>query len=115
MGSKGFTLEPRLHLCIIFFFLLVRLGFELRALLATQMLHHSIHTSSPFCSGYFGDGGGCPGTDPPDLSLPRGWDYSRDHLCWENTALSRTTLVPKAQDYYYPLFPHKSWPHTSVP
>jgi hypothetical protein len=71
MGSKGFTLEPRLHLCIIFFFLLVRLGFELRALLATQMLHHSIHTSSPFCSGYFGDGGGVTWNRSPRSQPPK--------------------------------------------
>jgi hypothetical protein len=44
-----------------------------------------IHTPSPFCSGYFGDGGltnysprltlKCDDSDP---SLPSTWDYRRD-------------------------------------
>jgi hypothetical protein len=37
---------------MFYLFILVGLGFELRA------SHHCLnHTSSPFCSGYFGDGG----------------------------------------------------------
>jgi hypothetical protein len=36
-----------------FFFLLVGLGFELGS---KQALYRLSHTSSPFCSGYFGDG-----------------------------------------------------------
>jgi hypothetical protein len=41
---------------VFFLFLLVGLGFELRALhLQGGIL---CHTSSPFCSGYFGGGGG---------------------------------------------------------
>jgi hypothetical protein len=45
------------------------------------------HTSSPFCSGYFGDGGlmnYLPGLtlnhDFPDLSLPCIWDYRNESL-----------------------------------
>jgi hypothetical protein len=30
--------------------------FDLKALLAKQVPYHLSHTSSPFCSGYFGDG-----------------------------------------------------------
>jgi hypothetical protein len=38
-------------------FFTVGLVFELRAFtLAKQALYHLSHTSSPFCSGYFGDG-----------------------------------------------------------
>jgi hypothetical protein len=42
-----------------FFFFLVELGFELRTspLQSIQAHYHLNHTSSPFCSGYFGDGG----------------------------------------------------------
>jgi hypothetical protein len=32
------------------------LGFELRALLAKQVLYYLGYTFSPFCSGYFEDG-----------------------------------------------------------
>jgi hypothetical protein len=39
-----------------FFLFLVGLGFELR-LLAKQLIYHLSHTSSPFCSGYFGEVG----------------------------------------------------------
>jgi hypothetical protein len=48
---------------------LVELGFEL----AEQVLYCLSHTSSPFCSGYFGDyylPGVALNHDPPDLSLP---------------------------------------------
>jgi hypothetical protein len=39
-------------------FFLAGLGFELKSLaLAKQVLYCLRHTSSPFCSGYFGDGG----------------------------------------------------------
>jgi hypothetical protein len=38
-----------------FFFFLERLEFELRTL-HLQVLYHLNHTSSPFCSAYFGDG-----------------------------------------------------------
>jgi hypothetical protein len=51
--------------------------------LAKQMFYCLSHTSSPFCSGYFGDGGGlmkflprlASSHDPPNLSLPSSWDY----------------------------------------
>jgi hypothetical protein len=43
------------------------------------------HSSRPFCSGYFGDGGliiSLPGLTlslhPPDFSLPVSWDYRRE-------------------------------------
>jgi hypothetical protein len=54
---------------------LIELGFELRA---SNKLHYLSHNSSPFCSGYFGDGGVswtiCPGwpetmiLTPPPIS-----------------------------------------------
>jgi hypothetical protein len=50
-----------------FFFLMV-LGFELGFALARQELHCCLsHVSSPFYSGYFGDGGldFCPGLSEP--------------------------------------------------
>jgi hypothetical protein len=49
---------------------------------AKQALYPFSHTSNPFCSGYFGDGGliNClPGLTSnlhaPDLSFPSNWDY----------------------------------------
>jgi hypothetical protein len=61
---------------------LVELGFDFRAsYLAQQELYYLSHTSSPFCSGYFGDSlvnyfPGLPSNhDPPDHSLPSSWDY----------------------------------------
>jgi hypothetical protein len=42
------------HLLCDFFFL-VGLGFELSLTLTKQVLYSLNHTSSPFCSGYFGD------------------------------------------------------------
>jgi hypothetical protein len=52
--------------CYLFFsFFLMGLGFELKELhFANQKLYHMSHTSSPFCSSYFGDGDSrtiCPG------------------------------------------------------
>jgi hypothetical protein len=51
-------------------------------MLAKQAFYHLSHNSSPFCSGYFGDGGVLnyfPGLalncDPLDLSLPSKRDY----------------------------------------
>jgi hypothetical protein len=61
---------------LFFFFFLVGLGFELRAL-QLQSRRCLNHTSSPFCSGYFGGWSlqnFLPGLTlnlhPPDLSLP---------------------------------------------
>jgi hypothetical protein len=52
------------------------LGFELGFALAKQALHHLSHISSPFCSGYFEDGGVnnylprlALNLSPPSLSL----------------------------------------------
>jgi hypothetical protein len=59
--------------------------FELR--LAKQVLYHLSHTSCPFCSGYFGDGGlenYLPGLalnhDPPNLNLSSSQDYRHESL-----------------------------------
>jgi hypothetical protein len=60
------------------FFFNVRLGFEFRALcMQSRPLYCLSHISSPFCSGYFGDGGLviylpklASDCDLPDLSLP---------------------------------------------
>jgi hypothetical protein len=41
----------------IIFFVGVGLGFELSFIFAKQVLYYLSHTSSPFFSGYFGDGG----------------------------------------------------------
>jgi hypothetical protein len=62
-------------------FFLLGLGFELRALVfAKQELYHMSHTSSPFSSGYFGDGGLtsyllelASDLNPLDLSLLRSY------------------------------------------
>jgi hypothetical protein len=43
-----------LHAFVVFFCFLAGEGFELRA---KQVLYHLNHTSRPFCSGYFGNGG----------------------------------------------------------
>jgi hypothetical protein len=57
----------------LFYFILAGLGFELHFRLAKQVLYDLSHTSSPFCSGYFGENylpwlvSNC---NPPDLSLP---------------------------------------------
>jgi hypothetical protein len=63
-------------------FVLVGLGFELRALHLQSRHYHLNQTSSPFCSGYFGDGGlmNClpklaSNLSPLDLSLSSSWDY----------------------------------------
>jgi hypothetical protein len=48
------TLSPFLFFLFFFFFFLVGLGFGLRP--AKQVFYCLSHTSSPFCSGYFGDG-----------------------------------------------------------
>jgi hypothetical protein len=51
------VLQSRTWETFFFFFFLVIRGFELRAyVLARQELYHFSHASSPFCSGYFGDG-----------------------------------------------------------
>jgi hypothetical protein len=49
-GRKG------MFVCLVVYFL-VGLGFELRALHLQSRCSTVSHTSSPFCSGYFGDGG----------------------------------------------------------
>jgi hypothetical protein len=51
--------ELSLNLTIFYLFIfLVGLEFELRSSrLQCRRLYHLSHTSSPFCSGYFGDGG----------------------------------------------------------
>jgi hypothetical protein len=49
--------QSEVDLFFSFFFFLVGLGFEVRAIkFAKQMLYCSSHASSPFCSDYFGDG-----------------------------------------------------------
>jgi hypothetical protein len=61
------------------FFLFCSIGVWTQGfVLAKQMLYHLSHTSSPFCSGYFGDGslmnylpGLASNCDPPHLSFPR--------------------------------------------
>jgi hypothetical protein len=68
----------------------VGLGFALRAFELTKQAHPRHLSSSPFYSGYFGDGGGSglrnylPGLalnhDPPNLSLPRSPDYRHEPL-----------------------------------
>jgi hypothetical protein len=62
----------------------VGLGFELRD---SYLLYHLSHTSSPFFSGYFGDGGlkkylpGLVWNDKhPDLSLLSSQDYKHETL-----------------------------------
>jgi hypothetical protein len=62
--------------------------------LTKQVLHHLSHTSSPFCSGYFGDGvlnylrRLALNHDLPNLSLPSSWNYRCGPLalglliCW---------------------------------
>jgi hypothetical protein len=75
------------HLYFFFFFVFlsfVGVGFELRALHLQSRCSTTYHTSSPFFSAYFGDGGRglrlyLPGLalncNPPDLSLPSSKDY----------------------------------------
>jgi hypothetical protein len=41
------------YLTLVFVYLFVELGFELKSLLARQELCHLSHPTSPFCSGYF--------------------------------------------------------------
>jgi hypothetical protein len=41
---------------VFFFFFVVALGLIEGFALAKQVLYHLSHTSSPFCSSYFGDG-----------------------------------------------------------
>jgi hypothetical protein len=44
---------------VCLFVCLLRLGFSPQGfMLAKQVLYHLSHISSPFCYGYFGDGGG---------------------------------------------------------
>jgi hypothetical protein len=54
-NGKRYFLKERekrgIALFYFFFFLFLGLGFAL----AKQVLYHLSHTSSPFCSGYFGD------------------------------------------------------------
>jgi hypothetical protein len=70
-----------------FFFFLVGWSLNLGLILAKQALYPMSHTSSPFYSGYFGDGGlmNCLprlvlNLNPPDLGLPSSWDYSCELL-----------------------------------
>jgi hypothetical protein len=83
----GNTARTFLQVCIIIFFFFVGLVFELfrickAALL--QLLYQLSHTSSSFCSGYFGDGclvnclpGLASNLSPPNLSSPSSYDYRR--------------------------------------
>jgi hypothetical protein len=71
------TIQKHVFFVWVFFFFLVGLEFELSFTLAKQVLYGLIHTSSPFCSAYFKDGGlsNClprlaSNHDSPDLSLP---------------------------------------------
>jgi hypothetical protein len=69
--------RPVLHLCYSFLYVCGTGVWTHVFMLAKQALNLLSHTSSPFCSGYFGDGVSrtvCPGwplTDPPDVSLPK--------------------------------------------
>jgi hypothetical protein len=65
------------HKSLISFSFLVGWNLNSGLHVAKQVLFHLSHTSSPFCSGDFGDGGllyyllGLASNhDPPDLSLP---------------------------------------------
>jgi hypothetical protein len=91
----------------LFVCLFVFEGFEL----AKQALYCSSHTSSPFCSNYFGDR--VPHTiclsDPPNLSLPSTYDYRYEspsqpmawmHACIPATkgSTNRMTVVQSGPD-----------------
>jgi hypothetical protein len=74
------------------------MGLEFGFVLAKQVLHHLSHALSPFCSGYFGDGGLTNyltglvlNHDPPDLRsllLVSGW-----HVFSLRTYLQRTRVT----------------------
>jgi hypothetical protein len=52
-------------------------------ILAKQVLYCFSHTTSPFCTDYFADGispGLASNHDPPNLSLPSGYDYRHEPL-----------------------------------
>jgi hypothetical protein len=77
-----YCVPEQFFVVVVLFFVLVGLGFELRAShLQSRFSYFLNHTFSPFCSGYFLEMGGGSGLknylprlalncDPPNLSLP---------------------------------------------
>jgi hypothetical protein len=83
------TTMPGYRVDSFFFFFLVGLGFELSAWWAQ---YHLSHTSSPFCSGYFGDGVSrsiCPGWSQTSiLSVSASW-------------VARITVMSQLIDFFF--------------